>query len=108
MTGINIVLTTCPSTEVAESIARKLVDEKLAACVNIISSVQSIYKWKGEMCAESECLLLIKTSVDRTEELKRMICEIHPYELPEVVVLNSTDGLKEYFEWVNNSVKREV
>lgn len=105
MTKIAIILTTCPSTEVAEKIGRTLVEERLAACVNIIPGVRSIYTWEGKTCDEGEILLLVKTAADRVAETEERIRSLHPYDLPEVVSLSPSGGSEEYAQWVTEGTR---
>jgi len=98
---IAIVLSTFSDMKTASEVAEKIVVEELAACVNIIPSLRSIYKWKGKVSKDDEILLIIKTSKKKLKSLIRRIKELHPYELPEIVALSSSNGLKEYLEWVN-------
>lgn len=100
-----IAFSTIDSEKEAMKIARVLVEAHLAACVNIVPKVTSIYEWKGEVCEETELLLMIKTQQNRIEELKATLGEIHPYEVPEFVVLPITDGLPDYLNWVFANTK---
>jgi periplasmic divalent cation tolerance protein len=100
-----IVLTTCPSTEVAESIAHTLVTEGLAACVNQVSGVRSLYMWQGKVQADQEVLLLIKTTEGRYSALEQRLLALHPYELPEVVAIPVCAGTEKYLDWVRHTVK---
>jgi periplasmic divalent cation tolerance protein len=83
-------------------IAKTLVEKKLAACINIIS-VQSIYRWNEKIEDEREDLLIIKTIESKIDQLKRTIKEIHPYEVPECIILPIEDGLSDYLNWINES-----
>jgi len=94
-----VVFCTFPSPDKAGEIARVLVGEKLAACVNILDAV-SIYVWKDELQNDAETLAIIKTSADRFEALKKRIIELHPYEVPEVIALPILDGHAPYLAWV--------
>ena len=76
----------------AEGIARPLVEERLAACANIIPSVRSIYSWKGEICTDDEVLMVLKTRASLLETLRARVLELHPYEVPEVIALPITAG----------------
>jgi periplasmic divalent cation tolerance protein len=98
-----VVLCTVGSAEDAERIATALVERRLAACVNLVPGVLSIYRWKGSVERDEERLLLIKTSAARLEALRAAIVELHPYELPEVVALDVAGGHAPYFEWVAES-----
>lgn len=95
-----IVLTTLPSEESALQLAGDLVGERLAACVNILPLMTSIYEWKGKLEKGQEHQLLIKTSSDRYPELEARIRRSHPYELPEIIALPVATGLKTYLDWV--------
>ena len=97
---VAVVLCTVPSAEVAERIAKVVVGEGLAACVNIVSGVRSIYAWKGEICDDHELLLLAKTRPECGEALGERIRANHPYENPEVIMLPVTAGLGAYLDWV--------
>lgn len=100
------VLCNCPAAgEVAASLARTLVERRLAACVNLLPGVRSIYAWQGEICDDAEVTLLIKTSATRMAALRAAICELHPYELPEVVALpvDTAQSLAAYLQWVRAS-----
>jgi periplasmic divalent cation tolerance protein len=95
-----IVLTTVPSADAGEEIARALVDERLAACVNVVPATTSIYRWKGSVQRDSECQLLIKTSATRVDALQERLGELHPYDLPEFIVVPVAGGDPAYLAWV--------
>jgi periplasmic divalent cation tolerance protein len=99
-----VVLTTVARVEDAESIAREMVERRLAACVNILPPVTSVYRWQGEVTRESEHLLLMKTRTDRFEALRARLVEIHPYETPEVVALPVAAGHAAYLQWIADSL----
>jgi periplasmic divalent cation tolerance protein len=103
MVGQIVVLMTAPSAEVAANIARVVVDEGLAACVNIVPGVSSIYRWKGKTCEDAEVLCVIKTRADRFEELRGRVVALHPYEVAEVVALPLTMGHEPYLRWIDTS-----
>ena len=88
----------------AQRIARALVDERLAACVNIVPGVVSIYRWQGNVEQEPELILVIKTLAERVAALKARLLELHPYELAEVVVIPIVGGHKAYLEWIEEQV----
>jgi periplasmic divalent cation tolerance protein len=96
-----IVMTTCPDQAIAEQIARALVAEGLAACVNILPAMQSIYTWKGKMETVTEHLLLIKSQTHRYADIQDRLRALHPYELPEIVAVPITHGLPDYLAWLN-------
>ena len=98
--GVRAVLVTAPDAEVGERLARALVDERLAACVNLIDSVRSIYRWQGNVEDDAEVLLVAKTGASRCEALAARVEALHPYELPEIVVLPVDGGSEPYLRWV--------
>jgi periplasmic divalent cation tolerance protein len=95
-----IVLCTCPNPEVAEKLARTLVEKELSACVNIIPSLTSIYRWQGEICQEQEVLLIIKTVKHLFPELEETIKRKHPYEVPEIIAIPVAEGSEAYLSWL--------
>ncbi len=101
-TLFQIVLTTCPDQACAERIAQALVEEGLAACVNILPPMQSIYKWKGKIETASEQLLVIKSTLARFPAIRDRLRALHPYELPEIIAVPIADGLPEYLAWLNH------
>lgn len=103
MTDLIIILTTMPADGRADTLASTLVDEQLAACVHVHAPVSSIYRWKGAVECETERPLIIKTSRARLPELEKRLHELHPYELPEFVVLSADSG-EAYGRWVNDAV----
>jgi len=100
-----IVFNTCPDRQTAQDIARQLVELQLAACVNIIPAIESIYRWQDEVESSSEYLLIIKTQAGCYTELESTIQTLHPYELPEVVAVPIEAGLPAYLDWINNNTK---
>jgi periplasmic divalent cation tolerance protein len=100
MSKLYLVLSTIDSKEVAEQIANHLLEERLAACVNIISDLTSIYRWKGVLERATESLMVIKSTEQRLPRLIERIKELHTYELPEVIALPIEDGLPPYLDWV--------
>jgi periplasmic divalent cation tolerance protein len=107
MANARIVLTTVGVLEKAEQLANAMVERRLAACVNIIGPIRSIYRWKDAIEREQEYLLLIKTTSDRAAELAASFAELHPYELPERVELAIEGGSEDYLEWLSAQVVRE-
>lgn len=101
-----VVLCTCPDEVAAERIANELVSEQLAACVNRIAGVTSIYRWKGEVQRDSEQLLIIKTTRERFDALRERIVALHPYELPEVIAIDIAAGLDRYLAWIEHATTR--
>ncbi len=104
MTDKKIVLTTAGSQQEAQRIARTLVDRRLAACVNIIPQIQSIYRWQGKVEDAQEWLLLIKTTNQAFERIRDAIRELHSYELPECISVSVEDGSAAYLNWISESV----
>ncbi|HEY1526107.1 MAG TPA: divalent-cation tolerance protein CutA [Candidatus Angelobacter sp.] len=100
MTNARIVLTTAGSQEEARKIARALVDRRLAACVNIVSQVESVYRWQDKMETSKEWLLLIKTQTESFEQVCAAVKELHTYDLPECVMLEVAAGSREYLAWI--------
>ena len=95
-----VVLMTAPDQEVAQRIARTLVEERLAACVSLVPGVRSIYRWQGSVEDDAEILLLAKTGRARCAALAARVQALHPYELPEIVVLSVDGGSQRYLDWI--------
>jgi periplasmic divalent cation tolerance protein len=104
MTDKRIVLSTAGSEDEARKIALHLVEQQLAACVNIVPRIESIYRWKEKVESSQEYLLLIKTSAERFPEVRDAIRELHSYELPECVAIRIEDGSSEYLQWLAYSL----
>ncbi|MFN3920535.1 MAG: divalent-cation tolerance protein CutA [Methylohalobius sp.] len=100
-TPYRIVLCTCPDSESASRLAQGLVENRLAACVNQLPGLTSIYPWQGRIETASEVLLIIKTRADRLAELEAFIQAHHPYELPEIVAVSVEQGSKAYLDWIS-------
>jgi periplasmic divalent cation tolerance protein len=105
MTDKIIVFSTCGSAEEAQKIARTLVEGRVAACVNILPEIRSVYRWKGAVEEASEWLLLIKTTQAQFERLRAEIARLHSYEVPEIVALPVAGGLEAYLDWIAASVE---
>lgn len=101
-----LVISTCPGSISAKKIARDLVSEKLAACVNIVPGVQSFFSWVGKVDSANEHMLIIKTTLDRYEALEKRIKKIHPYELPEIIAVPIETGFAGYLEWISTNTKK--
>ncbi len=97
-----LVLTTCPTPRTAKRIARALVSERLAACVNIVPVAQSVYRWRGKVETAREWLLIMKTRVKDYAALETRLRALHPYELPEVIAVPIAGGSARYLAWINN------
>ena len=105
MSTVSLVMMTAPDEAVAVAITRTVVEEKLAACGNLIPKIRSIYRWQGEVCDDSEVLVLFKTAESCFEALKNRLIELHPYDCPEVVQIDVQGGSSEYLSWVINQTK---
>jgi len=107
MTDKIVVFSTCSDAEQAAEIARRLVDSRLAACVNIVSQVRSIYRWKGAVEDASEWLLIIKSRRGLLERLSAEIASLHSYQLPEVIAVPIIDGAPGYLSWLERELSHE-
>jgi len=107
MTDKIVVLSTCASPEDAGKIARTLVEKRLAACVNILPAVRSIYRWKGAIEDDQETLLLIKSSRALFNDLSAEIERLHSYEIPEAIAIPIVDGLERYLDWMADVLGNE-
>lgn len=104
MTDKVIVLSTCPSLEEAKRIGRGLVEERLAACVNILGGVESVYRWQGSVQESSEVMLVVKSRRDLLERLRERLANMHSYEVPEAIAIPVVDGLPAYLEWIDREL----
>jgi periplasmic divalent cation tolerance protein len=100
-----VVLVTAGNRDEAARIAKALVEDRLAACVNIIPSIRSIYTWQGEVCDDEELLLIIKTRKGVMDGLKVRVRELHSYEVPEVIAFSICDGSIDYLAWIEESTR---
>ena len=100
MTAVRIVFCTIDSADAARDLARKLVRERLAACVNIIGNVTSVYKWEDRIEEDAELLLVIKTRDSRLQDLMDRVAELHPYDVPEILCWRVEKGSRAYLDWV--------
>ena len=105
MSDVVLILTTVPVGNLGDEIARTLVDERLAACVNVLPAMTSFYRWRGALESEEERQVVIKTTRDQVEAVRVRLAALHSYELPEFVVLPVTDGSPGYLEWVRNETR---
>ena len=99
-----MVLCTCPNEATAQTLAAELVAAKLAACVNLVPAISSLYWWQGEVHKEAETLLLAKTTSARYPALEARLQTLHPYELPEIIAVPIEMGAKAYLQWITDSV----
>jgi periplasmic divalent cation tolerance protein len=100
-----LLLTTIGAETDAPALARTLVEERLAACVNVLPTMTSVYRWKGKVEQDREQQLVIKTTAERVPALEARLRELHPYELPEFLVLTASGGSSAYLAWVGESVR---
>jgi len=103
-----IAWVTAPKQQVGEEIAGALVDRKLAACVNIIQGITSVYVWEGKVEKDSEVLLMIKTRKNLIKDLISCVEQLHPYDCPEVITTSISDGRKGYLKWIGNSTRKKI
>lgn len=106
MTGYLLVFSTFPTVDKACEIGRALVGAQLAACVNVLPGLTSIYVWQGEHCESEEALALIKTRLEHYPALEKSLRELHPYEVPEIVAVEISAGLPAYLQWVAAQTER--
>jgi len=102
---VSIVYSTMGNVETARKIARVLVEKKLVACVNIIPRIESIYRWKGSVETDNECILIAKTVDKNVENTIQKIQELHPYDLPDIISFPIVKGLKEYLDYIEDETK---
>ena len=105
MTRELIIFVTTPGADEAARIAEAVVEERLAACVNIVGAVESIYRWEGRVTRDREALMIIKTTADRYEELERRVTELHSYTTPEVIAFAIERGSEKYLGWLRDSTR---
>lgn len=103
-TGYQVILSTAPDVEVARRIASELVERRLAACVNLVPAMESIYRWQGKVETSQEVLLVIKTSRLKQTKLLEALTELHPYDTPEGIALPIAAGLEKYLAWIGTSL----
>lgn len=99
---VQVVLVTAPDGTTAEKLGRTAVEEGLAACANVVSGVTSVYRWQGEVRSDAEVLVVLKTTDARSDELSRRMAELHPYDVPEVLILDAVGGHAPYLAWVRD------
>lgn len=101
---IKIIITTTSSFDTARDLGRRMLSQKLCACVNILPKCYSLYHWQNNIEETEEYMLLIKTSADKYDAVEKLIKTIHPYELPEIISLNVGDASSEYLNWIHSNV----
>jgi periplasmic divalent cation tolerance protein len=105
MTSARIALSTAPNEQIARTLVRTLVEERLVACGNIVSGVNSIYRWQGAVREEPEVLIVFKTSAAAWPRLQERLPQLHPYDTPELLLVSVADGLGSYLNWVSESTE---
>ncbi len=105
MTDLRIYLTTVQNKKDAKLIAEALLKNRVSACINIIEKMTSMYVWNGNICEDSECLLIIKSNSYMFEKVKKIVLSMHKYELPEFIEIPVTNGFEDYLKWAYESVK---
>jgi periplasmic divalent cation tolerance protein len=105
MSDFIVVFVTCGSEDEALKIAHALVEERLAACANMVSPIRSIYRWEGKICDEKEWLLVIKTRQSLFEDLAKRVKALHSYSVPEIIALPITEGSPAYLNWISENTK---
>jgi len=100
---VQVVLVTAPDAAIGARLARTLVEERLAACVNLVPGVRSVYRWEGAVHEDDEVLLVIKTREDRVAALSQRVQELHPYELPELLAVGVGGGSERYLAWLREA-----
>ena len=107
-TDCRLVLCTCPDQVTATAIAERLVGDRLAACVNVLPGLTSVYRWEGEVQRDPEVLLLIKTVAARLPVLTETLRGLHPYEVPEIIAVPIAAGLTDYLTWVTRCTQPDA
>ncbi len=100
-----VVLVTASSTQEAQKLGKDLVQEKLAACVNVIPKIISIFNWHEDVCEEEEVLMIVKTSGEKFSALEKKVKQMHSYDVPEIIALPIVAGSKEYLNWIRKETK---
>lgn len=107
MSEAHVILCTCPDEDTAGRLASGLVENQLAACVNILPGIRSIYRWQGTVSDDSETLMVIKSLASRSGEIESWLLENHPYDVPEVVAISAERVSKDYLAWIEASVGKD-
>lgn len=106
--SVLFVFVSCPDSNTAEQLAKSLVDERCATCVNLIPEVASIYRWQGEVQQETEVMMICKTTRQAFPKLEEFIKAEHPYELPEIAAVGVDQGLPEFLKWVADGIESVI
>lgn len=105
---VRLVFCTCPDDQTAQTVARLLVEQRLAACVNLLPPMRSVYRWQEQIEQAEEIQLIIKTCADRLDALSAAIRQHHPYELSEIVAISPSAGLPAYLDWIRAQTREET
>jgi len=108
MSDFQVLLNTCPDLNVAQDIAKALLEKHLVACVNIVPQIQSMYEWKGEIVSDNEILLIIKTQLKHYAAIENVLMQLHPYEIPELIALPIQTGLPHYLNWIQSVTEKDA
>jgi periplasmic divalent cation tolerance protein len=100
-----VVLVTAPSADAGRDVAGALLERKLAACVNVVPSIASLYTWEGKLCRDEEALLVIKTTAAAFDDLAAVVRDVHPYDVPEIIALPIVAGSQDYLDWIDEVVE---
>jgi periplasmic divalent cation tolerance protein len=100
-----VVLVTAPSKDVGRDVARALLEQKLAACVNVVPSIASFYTWEGDLCSDEEVLLVIKSKGAAFDQVAVAVRDVHPYDVPEIIALPIVAGSQSYLDWIDEVVE---
>jgi periplasmic divalent cation tolerance protein len=100
-----VIYCTCPDIETAQRISRLAVEQRLAACINQIPGITSIYTWDGNIQQDQEVLLIVKTIEERFDDFQKLVNDEHPYDLPEIIALPVTQGSPDYLDWIKQCTK---
>lgn len=104
-TPVLVVLVTVPDAETGVNLARAAVQERLAACGNVVPGLTSVYRWEGQVHQDQESLIIFKTTKDSLDKLKKKVLDLHPYDVPEILALSISDGHLPYLQWVEEEVE---
>ncbi len=105
MSSYIVIFVTTSSISEAKKIGRALVENKLVACSNIVSPIQSIYRWQGKVCEDKEALIILKTKKKLFKQVEKRVKELHSYEVPEIIAIPVTEGSDNYLSWVKNETR---
>lgn len=108
MPEYQVLFNTCPDLNTAQDIAKVLLEKHLAACINIVPQIQSMYEWKGEIVTDTELLLIIKTQAKHYASIEKLLMELHPYEVPELIALPINAGLPSYLDWIQSVTEKDA